>query len=106
MYDFTADLPGLLALCIQVVLPLLVGLVGSRLSGGTKAVILLGLTAVNQLLVGWSDALAAHHAFAWQALLLNVVVGFVVSVASHFGLWKPTTMSAKVQALTARKSSR
>lgn len=106
MYDFTADLPGLLALCIQVVLPLLVGLVGSRLSGGVKAVVLLALTAVTQLLVGWSDAVTSHHAFAWQALLLNVIVGFVVSVASHFGLWKPTTLSGRVQALTARKAGR
>lgn len=105
MYSFTADLPGLLAIAIQVVLPLLVGLVGSRLAGGAKAVLLLALTAVNQFLVGWADAVNAHHGFAWQGLLLNVVVGFVVSVATHYGLWKASGVSAKVQALTARKSA-
>jgi hypothetical protein len=82
-------------LLLTFVLPVLVGLVTTRVTGeGTKAVILLALTAVESFVVelaapgpGWD---------AGDALVLTAV-NFVIAVAAHFGLWKPTGVSRRAQ---------
>jgi hypothetical protein len=88
----------LLALLIQVGLPLLVGLVTkASWSPGWKATLLLALTAVNQYLVTWLGAIDKHQAFDWKGYLVTVIIGFVISVGSHFGLLKPTGATEAVQ---------
>lgn len=85
--NFTADWHGLLALAIQFLLPLLVGLVTTRVTGsGVKAVLLAALSAVAQFLL----ALSAVGGFDLKQAAFSAVVGFAFSVAIHFGLWKPT----------------
>jgi hypothetical protein len=89
------DLVG--TIIVPVVLPLLVGLVTTReTNAGRKAVLLAVLAAVASWQSGRSFDL-------WAALLL-VVPTFVIAVATHYGIWKPTGASALVQAVGAHQT--
>ena len=84
-----------LGLLISVVLPVLVGLVTTRVThAGTKAVLLLALTATNGFFVE-----LASPAPGWDAstAIVLAVVSFATAVLSHFGLWKPTGISGRAQ---------
>lgn len=87
-------------LLVSVILPVIVGLVTKTVtSGGTKAVLLALFAAIDGL---GSQALAAHSNNVDYDLgqgLLLAFTAFVVAVAMHFGLWKPTLVSAKAQAI-------
>ena len=87
----------MLTALIQVVLPLVVGLV-TRLTThpGLKAVLLLVLTSANQFFVGWLSAIG-HGQFNWVVYLFNVLLGFLISVGMHFGIWRPTTVTDVAQ---------
>jgi len=84
-----------LGLCVSVVLPVLVGLVTTRVTHpGTKAVLLLALSTANGFLVelanpgpGWDAGTAA----------ILTLVSFATGVLTHFGLWKPTGVAGKAQ---------
>jgi hypothetical protein len=94
-----------LGLAISVVLPVLVGLVTTRVThAGTKAVLLLALTAANGFLV----ELAGPHPDGWDlgTAIVLTLVSFGTAVLSHFGLWKPTGISGKAQdsLVTARST--
>jgi hypothetical protein len=95
-----------LGLAISVVLPVLVGLVTTRVtSAGAKAVLLLFLTAANGFLV----ELAGPHPDGYSVGTAVVLwgVSFGCGVLSHFGLWKPTGLSGKAQdsLVTSRPSA-
>jgi hypothetical protein len=95
---FEMNTRGMVALAIQFLLPLLVGLVTKRSwPDGLKAVLLLALTALGQFLLAYQDSLGAGEHFVWQSWLWSTVVGFAIAVAVHFGLWKPTGASATAQ---------
>lgn len=84
-----------LGLLISVVLPVLVGLVTTRVThAGTKAVLLLALTAANGFLVE-----LANPGPGWDAgtALVLTLVSFATATLAHFGLWKPTGVSGKAQ---------
>lgn len=90
--------PVLISLLISFVIPLLVGLVTKWSTNPTlKALLLLLFASVNALLTQILVNLNDHAAFSWKVLLLNAVLNFVVAVAAHFGLWKPTNTTAKAQ---------
>lgn len=79
-----------LTILVQVVLPLLVGLVTKRsMPSGVKALLLLLFTAISQ---GVSAALQADvgNGYHWGSLLANIGLGFLISVGVHYGFWKPT----------------
>ncbi|MER6098331.1 hypothetical protein ABT154_21235 [Streptomyces sp. NPDC001728] len=84
-----------LGLLVSVILPVLVGLVTTRVThAGSKAVLLLALSGLNGFLVelanpgpGWDAGTAAVLA----------LVTFATAVLAHFGLWKPTGVSSKAQ---------
>jgi predicted Na+-dependent transporter len=100
MGTYTLDTVGLLSLAVQVLLPIFVGLVtNAKISAAVKAVILLLLTAVGQLLMTWLSAATNHTHEDWKTWLWSTVVGFVLAVAVHFGLWKPTGVSAGAQSI-------
>ena len=85
-----------LGLLVSVVLPVLVGLVTTRVThAGVKAVLLLALTAANGFLV----ELAGPHPDGWDlgSAVVLTLVSFGTAVLSHFGLWKPTGISGKAQ---------
>lgn len=86
-----ADIWILLGFVVQFILPLLVGLVTTKVTApDVQAILLAGLTLVVSVA---SNALSAHASgqpFDVVAALLQALAGFVVSVGAHFGLWKPT----------------
>jgi hypothetical protein len=84
-----------LGLAISVVLPVLVGLVTTRVtSAGAKAVLLLLLTAVNGFLVELSQA-GDGYSIGTAVVLWGV--SFAIGVLSHFGLYKPVGLSGAAQ---------
>jgi hypothetical protein len=90
MTPFAPTTAALLSLLLSFVLPLVVGLVTkASWPAGLKAVLLLALQAVGQLLLGWQAAADANASFDWRGWLYAVGIGFVMSVATHFGLWRP-----------------
>lgn len=89
------DTVQLVSMLIGVVLPVVVGLVTTRVTHpGAKAILLAALSAVSGFATEW---LGDPDAFVFQNALFSWVQTFVVAVASHYGLWKPTRVSAKVQ---------
>lgn len=85
-----------LGLLISVVLPVLVGLVTTRVtSAGFKAVLLLALSTANGFLV---EYMGPHDAgYSWQTAAVLALVSFATGVLAHFGLLKPTGISARAQ---------
>jgi hypothetical protein len=91
----TAQIIGIL---VQVVLPLIVGFVTRRsMPDGLKAILLLFLTIVTQVLTATIDDINGGKPFSWSALLVAVILGFVTSIGLHKGLWKPTGASDAAQ---------
>jgi hypothetical protein len=92
-----ADIWILLGFVVQFVLPLLVGLVTTKVTApDVQAVLLAGLTVVVSVA---SNALSAHASgqpFDIVAASLQALAGFIVSVGAHFGLWKPTGAASAV----------
>lgn len=92
-------------LLISVVLPVLVGLVTTRVvNASVKAVLLLALTAAT----GFLTEFAAPHpsGYSVSAAVILWVVSFGTGVLSHFGLWKPTGLAYKAQDVGASTASR
>lgn len=98
MIAFDVPLIPVLHLILGVVLPVLVGLVTTRAtSAGRKAVLLAALSVVTSLL---TELIAALQAGTVYNLGLALVLGlgtFIVAVATHYGLLKPTGVSGAAQ---------
>jgi len=89
------DLAQVLSMVVGIFLPVLVGLVTKQTANpGVRAVLLAALSAVSSFLAEWLDTLNAGTAFDVGSTLLTVLGTFVVAVATHFGLWSPTGVSA------------
>lgn len=85
-----------LGLLISVVLPVLVGLVTTRVtSGGVKAVLLLALSTANGFVVEYAGPHRPGYSVGTAVVL--ALVSFGTGVLMHFGLWKPVGVSAKAQ---------
>jgi len=94
----TVDLPTAywLGLLTSVVLPVLVGLVTTRVvNAGVKAVLLLALSGVSGFVVEYAGPHDAGYSVGTAAIL--ALVAFGTGVLAHFGLWKPIGVSAKAQ---------
>lgn len=94
-----------LGLLISVVLPVLVGLVTTRVtSAGVKSVLLLALSTATGFLV---ELAGPHDAgYSVQTAAVLSLVSFAIGVLSHFGLLKPTGISGKAQDTLVTASSR
>lgn len=78
------------SILIGTVIPILVALVTrSTARPGLKAVVNLALSALS----GFGTEYINSANFVWQQALLTTVVTFVVSVATYYGLWKPTNVA-------------
>lgn len=85
-----------MGLLISVVLPVLVGLVTTRVThAGVKAVLLLALSTATGFLVEYAGPHGAGYSVGTAAML--ALVSFGTGVLSHFGLWKPVGVSGKAQ---------
>lgn len=100
--DVVFDVNGLqvLQFVIAIFLPLLVGLVTKHTtSSGTKAVLLLALSAISAVLTGWAAAAEAGDVFDLGTAVLTALATFVVGVAVQFGLWRPVGATDAVQSV-------
>lgn len=94
MILFHPDLLSVLTFLISIVLPLLVGVVTTKVTGaGYRAVLLAGLALVTSVIAEWIAAVNADKPFDLYQALLTWGGVFVIAVATHFGLWKPTGTS-------------
>jgi hypothetical protein len=85
-----------LGLLVSVVLPVLVGLVTTRVThAGIKAVLLLALSTLNGFIVEYAGPHDAGYSVGTAAVLS--LVAFGTGVLAHFGFWKPVGVSAKAQ---------
>ncbi|WP_228974932.1 hypothetical protein [Streptomyces sp. DH12] len=85
-----------IGLLISVALPVLVGLVTTRVThAGAKAVLLLALSGVNGLLV---EVANPGPGFDLGTAAVLALVAFATGVLAHFGLWKPVGVADKAQA--------
>lgn len=97
-YGFTPDLSGALSLAIMVALPILVGLITrASTSAGLKAVLLLGVAALKVIIEAWIVAANTGVDFDWFTVVVTTLINFVIAVAVHYGLWKPTGVTAAAQ---------
>lgn len=89
-----------IGLLISVILPVLVGLVTTRVtSAGLKGVLLLALSTANGFLVELANP---GPDYDLQTAVILSLVAFGTGVLAHFGLWKPVGVSAKAQAVGSK----
>jgi hypothetical protein len=82
------------SLLIGVFIPILVGLVTKRTTNtAVKSILLLALSCTSGFLTEYVNS----NNFIWQQALLTSVITFVIGVATHYGLWTPTGVTAKAQ---------
>lgn len=87
---------------INVVLPILVAILSSRLAtGALKSVLLLALSAVTGYLISWLAAIDNAVPFDFSQASFTALLGFVVAVAAHFGFWKPAGVTGSDGAIQA-----
>lgn len=92
------QLVAFLTLCVTVLLPVLVGLVTKQsTSSGIKAVLLAILSAITGVASALIQANNADVSVDLYPLAISAVSVFVIAVAAHYGLWKPTSVSEKAQ---------
>jgi len=90
----------IIGLLVSTILPILTGLVTTRVtSGGIKAVVLAALAAVTGLLTELLASVNAGTTYDLGNGLILALTAFLVATAMHFGLWKPTTVAAKAQSV-------
>jgi hypothetical protein len=85
-----------LGLLVSVVLPVLVGLVTTRVTNaGIKAVLLLALSTATGFVTEYAGPHDAGYSVGTAAVL--ALVSFATGVLSHFGFWKPVGVSGRAQ---------
>jgi len=98
MVEFTLAPALVIGLLINAVLPVLVGLVTTRVTnGGIKATALAGLSLVTGLLTELGMAISAGETYDIGTGLFTGLTGFVIAVGLHYGLYKPTGLTDKAQ---------
>lgn len=102
MIAFTLDPLLVVQLLIAVLLPIAVGFVTTRVTAAAKkAWLLAGLTLASTVLTGLADAITNHLTFDVGNALLLAIPSFAISVATYYGLWKPTGTTQKAQDVEA-----
>lgn len=97
---FTLDPALVIGLLVSTVLPLLVGLVTTRVThGGVKAVLLAALALVTSLLTELGVAVSNGVTYDLGQGLLLAIPTFLIAVGMHYGLWKPTGAAAGAQSV-------
>lgn len=95
---FTLDPATIIQIVLTVLLPILVGLVTTRVtSGAFKAWLLAGLTLATSLAAELLRAVQAGETYDIGVGILAALPAFGLSVALHYGLLKPTGVSAFAQ---------
>jgi len=96
---FTVDPITLAQLVLATVLPLLVGLVTKVVThSGTRAVLLLAFALVSSMLAELIRAWQQSEVYDLGTGLLLALPTFIIGVAMHYGIWKPTGTAHAAQA--------
>ncbi len=94
------DLPQLLNLLVAVVFPVLVGLVTTRVTSSTwKAVLLASISLASGFVSALLEAVLAGVPFDVFAALLTGLAAWIIAIATHFGFWRPSGVTAAVQSI-------
>lgn len=100
MIEFTIDPVLVVSVLVGTVLPLLVGLVTTRVThSGVKAVLLAALSLATALGTELGAAWSRGDAYDLGQGLLLALPTFLVAVGLHYGIWKPTGVSAAAQSV-------
>lgn len=103
MVEFNLDIAQVIGLLVGVILPVLVGLVTTRVvHAGTKAALLALLSIATNVLTEFVASFNAGTPYDLGAALITSLGTFVVAVSLHYGLWKPSGVSASVQEVGAK----
>ena len=98
MLTFDISWPLIIGLLVSTILPLIVGLVTTRVTnGGVKATILAALSAVTGFLTELGNALSAGTPYNVGTGLVFALTAFLVATGLHYGIYKPTGASAAAQ---------
>ena len=98
MFVFTLDPALVIQMVLAVFLPILVGLVTTRVvAGGVKAWLLAGLSLVTSVVTQIGVAVANNTTFDLGLALLATIPAFAISVSTYYGLWKPTGVAGAAQ---------
>lgn len=94
MIEFSLDLVQILTLLAGVILPVIVGLVTKHVTAaGVKAALLAGLSVGINLITEVANAMSTGTNYNLGEALVAGLGTFVIGVALHYGLWKPTGVS-------------
>lgn len=100
LVEFNLSALQIITFIVAVILPLLVGLVTKKVTDpGTKATLLAGLAAVTGLGAELVSALTQGEVYDLGSGIITAVTAFVVAVAIHYGIYKPTGATEKVQSI-------
>lgn len=99
---FSVDPAMVVQLVLAVLLPIAVGLVTTRVTAGsTKAWLLAGLSLLTSVVTQLASAIAGNTSFDVGLALLATIPAFAISVATYYGLWKPTGVGQAAQDVEA-----
>lgn len=102
MIVFSVDPVLVIQLVLAVFMPIAVAFVTNRVtSSAKKSWLLAGFTLATSILTGLGAAIGNNTAFDLGFALVAAIPAFAISVATYYGLWKPTGISGKVQDVTA-----
>ena len=98
--SFAVDWPLIIQTLISAVLPLLVGLVTKSSTHRTvKALLLAALSIISSGLTELLAAMNSGEVFDFGTWLVGAIASFAIAVSLHYGFWKPTGVTGKVQAV-------
>lgn len=81
-------------IAVSLILPLIVGLLTkASWNGNLKAVLLLAVSAISAM---GTDLITAGSLEGWKLLLEQTAINWLVAVAMHFHVWRPTGVAATV----------
>lgn len=99
---FSVDPAMVVQLVLAVLLPIAVGLVTTRVTAGsTKAWLLAGLSLLTSVVTQLASAIAGNTSFDVGLALIATIPAFAISVATYYGLWKPTGVGQAAQDVEA-----
>lgn len=89
-----------ISILLGVVIPIVVGIVTKiDAAPGLKAVLNALLSAITGAL---NLVLTNEGALVWREFVTSIALAWLVSVATYYGLWKPTGVAGTVATATAR----
>lgn len=89
---------SLVILAISALAPIVVGLITkSSTPSGIKAAALAGIAIAIGVGNGFLNT-PAGTVWEWKTAVIGAGVAWVLAVATHYGLYKPTGVTAKIQA--------